>query len=746
MFYLMIFCYLATVLFFPLQALAENSTAIPTSSKNLNLETQDASVFTEPQNIFFRHLDEIQNQIPSNVIFRWPTSNRLTGNFFSSQSSSSLQVIPTASRNGLTVVLELCRPDLNDCISGNFSVDPIDTPSSQALLQQHQSIGYPVTLSPSIEAFFREYQMQDAFYASIAWEQDEQLYTIQFPIAEKQNVLYMALSMVNGQPVQLGQVPNITVRSQESTIIIEGSQHQQESESAEFRDCLSFEQPREVENYPNIRVVGNTAFSDEEIAEAATTLIKPSGVPDDLSEDIETGIRQLYFNDGYLTSKSYVRYDPGLQSYIISIVEGELIDVNIRDNQDVNELYIRDRIRLGADIPLNLNRLEDQLRLLRLDPLFENVSATLREADCPGEHILTVNVIEANRFRYRAELNNYSPPSIGSERFGINLQYLNLTGGGDQVFAGYYRSSTGGLSSFELGYQLPVNPIGGVVSFGLTHTETEVTEAPFDALGIQGESDQYRIAWRQPFVRTPREEFALSVGFTRKEGQTFLFDRLPTPFGFGPNENGFSSTSVFHFGQHYIHRDPFGAWSLSSRFNLGTDLFDATQNPDPTPDGQFFSWLSQVQRVQRLGQNHLLIMQADLQLTPDSLLPSESFVIGGAQSVRGYSQSARSGDNGFRFFIEDRITLDRDGAGRPIFLITPFVDVGAVWNHPDNPNLLPRQTFLAGAGLGIIFQNVVGLEGLNIRLDYGLPLIDLDDRGDNLQDHGFYFSIDYGTD
>ena len=95
---------------------------------------------------------------------------------------------------------------------------------------------------------------------------------------------------------------------------------------------------------------------------------------------------------------------------------------------------------------------------------------------------------------------------------------------------------------------------------------------------------------------------------------------------------------------------------MRSQFSFGIDILDATINNDPIPDGRFFSWLGQVQRVQRLSNDQLLIVQAELQLTPDSLLPSQQFVIGGGQSVRGYRQNVRSGDNGFRSAaIEDRI-------------------------------------------------------------------------------------------
>ena len=33
--------------------------------------------------------------------------------------------------------------------------------------------------------------------------------------------------------------------------------------------------------------------------------------------------------------------------------------------------------------------------------------------------------------------------------------------------------------------------------------------------------------------------------------------------------------------------------------------------------------------------------------------------------------------------------------------------------------------------------------GLNVRLDYGIPLVGVRNRGDSLQDNGFYFSLQY---
>ncbi|WP_282956348.1 ShlB/FhaC/HecB family hemolysin secretion/activation protein [[Limnothrix rosea] IAM M-220] len=255
---------------------------------------------------------------------------------------------------------------------------------------------------------------------------------------------------------------------------------------------------------------------------------------------------------------------------------------------------------------------------------------------------------------------------------------------------------------------------------------------------MRGESERYELSYRQPIIRNPREEFALGLGFTYQDGLTFLGDEL---FGFNiGTEDGKSTTSVLKFSQEYIKRQPAGAWSLRSQFSIGTGLFDATTNDAPIPDGHFWSWLGQIQRVKLLNPNNLLVIQADLQLTPDTLLPSQQFVIGGGQSLRGFRQNARSADNGFRFSVEDRITLARDESGDAVFQLAPFFDMGTVWNSDNNPNVLADQKFLAGIGLGAWWQIE---KGFTVRFDYALPLVNLDDRGDNWQDDGLYFNVNY---
>ena len=443
----------------------------------------------------------------------------------------------------------------------------------------------------------------------------------------------------------------------------------------------------------SIEVLGGTIFDSASLREVVAPYENRTLTLAQLQEAADA-VTQLYLNSGYITSRAVLGDQTIRQGRVrIQILEGGLEEIRIEGTNRLQS-YIRSRLALGGSRPLNQVRLENQLRLLRTDPLFDHVEASLRAGETIGQSILIVRVEEADPIDFRIVGDNYSPRSVGNERGGVNLSYRNLAGLGDEIFASVYDSNGSGSQIYELGYRVPVNPLNGTLQLRAAYNAFEIIEAdnPAFVLDVRGNTEIYEASFRQPLVRSPREEFALSFGFRFRDGETLISDIVTTP----------SRTSVIQFGQDYIRRDLQGAWALRSQLNLGTGLFDATDLSD-SADGQFLSWLGQVQRVQGISSDNLLIVQGDLQLSADSLLGSEQFVVGGGQSVRGYDQNIRSGDNGFRFSIEDRIALQRDEGGNPIFQIAPFLDLGVVWNQ-DADTETTNDNFLLGTGLGILFN------------------------------------------
>ncbi len=447
---------------------------------------------------------------------------------------------------------------------------------------------------------------------------------------------------------------------------------------------------------------------------------------------IADAVTQLYLNAGYLTSNAVVP-PQDLQDGVLRlhVIEGGLEAIQV-EGSDRLVSYVQRRIALAGTRPINQNRLEAQLQLLERDPLFENVEASLRQGQTADSSLLIVRVTEASPFSGSLSLDTLSQRSVGEFRSGATLQYRTLVAPGDRLLAAAYRTTTGGSTAYELNYQLPLNPMNGTLLLRAAPNRFRITdpdELTF-ALELRGSTDSYELQYRQPLIRTLQEELALSAGFRYRSGSTLLLGFIRPP----------TVTSVFSFGQDYLRRDPNGIWGVQSQLRLGTGLFSATRLPEPVPDGQFLSWQGQVQRLQRLGTDHRLLVQGSVQLSPDSLLGSEQFFIGGAQSVRGYPQNGRFGDNGLRLSLETQHPLFREDDGTPLLTLSPFLDVGYVWST--NPAFqATRQNWMVGTGLGVELHP---LDTLTARADFGVPLIALNelasDRPSGLR---VYFDMRY---
>jgi len=104
--------------------------------------------------------------------------------------------------------------------------------------------------------------------------------------------------------------------------------------------------------------------------------------------------------------------------------------------------------------------------------------------------------------------------------------------------------------------------------------------------------------------------------------------------------------------------------------------------------------------------------------------------------VRGYRQDRLLTDNGVLAAAEVRLPLYSDPVRRHRLQITPFFEVGKGWNAV-GPS--PTEDVLASIGAGLLWEQ----PNLTARIDWGIPLIAVDQIGDTLQENGFYFSLVY---
>ncbi|UBF28870.1 ShlB/FhaC/HecB family hemolysin secretion/activation protein [Kovacikia minuta CCNUW1] len=422
-----------------------------------------------------------------------------------------------------------------------------------------------------------------------------------------------------------------------------------------------------------VEVLGSTVFSAQQLSR----LVQPFENRDLTFEqllEIRTAVTKLYTDRGYTTSGAFLPPQDELAQGVVKIqvVEGELEQIEIQGLRRVRQNYVRKRIARHAKPPLSIRNLETALQLLQLDPLFTSVRAELRAGTRPGRSVLTVTLKEAPALHGGIVVENRESPSVGKVGGTAFLTHGNLLGFGDRFSFEY--ELTEGIKRYDFNYNFPINPQDGALNLRYTRNDSRIVEEPFSVLDITSDSETFSFGFRQPLQRTPTDEFALGLTLDVRRSQTFLLDRIPFSFSLGP-ENGKSRVTVLRFSQDWISRSPSRVLAARSQFSVGLPIFDATRN-DTGTDGRFFSWVGQFQWVQSLGSDIIAIARVAAQLSPNSLLPLEQFSIGGIDTVRGYRQNQRVGDNGIAGSLELRIPILRDPDNFGVVQLAPFFDIG----------------------------------------------------------------------
>jgi len=451
-------------------------------------------------------------------------------------------------------------------------------------------------------------------------------------------------------------------------------------------------------------VQGNTIFSPQEIHQVTNIFEGKEATAEKLLA-IRTALTNLYVSKGYVTSGAFLPHQDLSNGIVtIKVIEGRLERIEIRGLTHLDENYVRDRLKRFAGIPLNIKDLGDGLKLLQINPIFSSISASLEVGSKTGQSVLVVTLTEAPPWSLSLLLDNSQPSDVGTTRGGVGIAEINLLGIGDRLDLSYNLSE--GLNEFNAAYTIPLNALDGTLSIAYQNQQSRLIEKPFNNLGINAKYNEFSLSSRQPLIKTTEEELALGLSLSFKENTTFLFDDLP--FSFTSSAlNGETRLFLLTFSQEWQKRSSESVFALRSNFSFGVDLFKATSSG-------FFLWLGQLQWLKKLNENTILVTQLAAQLTPDKLVSSEQFSIGGVYTVRGYSRDFRIGDNGFLGSIEARfIILSDDKFGK--IEITPFIDVGTVWN---NEGEIPSPNTLLSLGAQLTWY--VG--DMTAKFSYGIPL------------------------
>ena len=501
------------------------------------------------------------------------------------------------------------------------------------------------------------------------------------------------------------------------------------------KDKLSAQQRVFVREF---RFEGNKAISTNELARVVAPFVSKELTSEQL-EEARRAVTLHYVNRGYINSGA-VLPDQTIKDGIVrlKIVEGALSAVNIKGNRWLSESYIKSRAARGAGTPLNMNGLRDSLQVLRENPNVKQVNAELKPGVAPGESVLDVQVKEQMPLRLGVEMNNYRPPSVGSEEILLNAAHMNLTGHNDPLSISYgiAHANDGfefsGLNNFGGSYTLPLNAADTTLSVFGSRNDFAVIEEPFNELDIESESHRYGLSLRHPVWRSGNRELALAITGERRHSETFL---LGEPFSLSPGAvDGETDITAVRFVQEWTARGQNHVFAVRSTLSWGVDAFHATDDGSER-DAKFFSWLGQVQYLRRLFDTPaIVVLRADAQWTGDQLLAMEQFSVGGATSVRGYRENQLVRDRAVISGVEVRVPVWTDKAGNNLVQLAPFFDFGGAWNvDADN-----EPETITSAGIGLM---VTPNRHVNCSIFWGHRFREFEGQHGNVQDLGIHFRL-----
>lgn len=331
-----------------------------------------------------------------------------------------------------------------------------------------------------------------------------------------------------------------------------------------------------------------------------------------------------------------------------------------------------------------------------------------------GTTDLVIKTQHEDRWALDTTLDNQGAQFSGEYRANLSLTLNNPLGQADQLrlFGLYAFDPSDGDSKGLYGgfdYRLPVFGPRHELQLGYSHNLFEVGKL-LRQLGIKGTTDIAQLSYNRTLSKTRLGDMTLQLGLTRKDAQ---FEQQGTVtardvlsvgnLGFQWSRIGVRSRGITQVSANYSHgfSDMFGSL-------VGYDEQPGVRASRLGAGGGFDKLTAQVQRFQRLAQNHALLLRLSGQYSDDLLVSLEQFSIGGPDTVRAYPSAEFLADTG-GFASLEWIVNAPGFAARPafggrtwgqIFQASLFVDYATGRLNETLPGELARID-LSGWGVGL---------------------------------------------
>lgn len=451
------------------------------------------------------------------------------------------------------------------------------------------------------------------------------------------------------------------------------------------------------EGGPRIRIdrfdiTGNKIVPTEELR---ALLARYEGTELTLFEIYELSdvITRYYRDRGYTVASCNVPEQRVASGVVrLEIIEGLIGEIKVEGNKRYRTSFLRnniDRIETGKV-------LTEQALRAQLDPLNElpglEAQAVIQPGTNFGESAIVFRVQE-DPINGSVRVNNYGRESIGDLRVEGDLALNSIFGIGERFDVSAVQAEKDLLNYISAAYSMPIP--GDLQTRAAVYYNTYDYEvsSPDLVLGLSGDGENFGVSFNHRLL-WGGNTVTFGMGFDRtvttqvmglfgRESSDLNLLQLTGSFGHAHGNTAYTLLSgVLSTNFRGNDRAPItlrlenNAQALKARFDLG--------------------------HYHKLSEFWLLLLRATVVASPDPLVDTEQFRIGGRDSIRAYASSEVGGDYGYALSAELQRSIDWL-PNHPLRL-SLFADVGTVFKYDAQLLNESRSDTIAGFGAGLDFQ------------------------------------------
>ena len=427
--------------------------------------------------------------------------------------------------------------------------------------------------------------------------------------------------------------------------------------------------PAPVKYFPILeyRIEGNTVMKSVEVERAVMPYLGIGKTIKDV-EAARLNLEKAYHALGFQTVLVNIPQQEVSTGVVrLTVVEAPVGKLTIKGSKYHSLQVIRATVpSLEPGSTPNFNDVQKQLGQLNHTQDL-HVVPVLRASTTPGKVDVDLDVTDELPAHAMVEANNRYSANTAHVRLVGELSYDNLFQSNQSVSVQYQTAPDDPANAkiWSISYVIPFASGPAVALYAIS---SDSNIAAVGALNVVGNGNIFGIRLIEPlFSPSPSFYHSFSVGFDfkdfKQDTQLQGADDLASPARYEPFSVDYTATWLGSFDATKHAAAAISGNRSSTNLDIGASFVirflggtDATQFAIKRygADPNYVTLHPSLERQQLLPWNFSLMAKVDAQIASGPLISNEQYGIGGVDSVRGYVESERLGDNGIHETLELR--------------------------------------------------------------------------------------------